>query len=80
MTEDKPKYIRKKCEHGTYSFQCKDCKECCICEHGKRKIYCKECDGSGYCIHDRIKQNIINLSNHPFRLQLNLPVRFFSIF
>ena len=22
------KYVRKRCEHGKYSFQCKDCKGC----------------------------------------------------
>ena len=59
MTEDRPKYIRKKCEHGKYSFQCKECKGCCICIHGKRKILCKDCDGSGYCIHGRYKLNCV---------------------
>ena len=26
MAEEKEKYVRKRCEHGKYSFQCKDCK------------------------------------------------------
>ena len=59
MSEEKPKYIRKKCEHGKYSFQCKDCKGSSLCDHGKRKIFCKECDGSGYCIHKRVKLNCV---------------------
>jgi excinuclease UvrABC ATPase subunit len=25
MSEEKPKYVRKKCEHNRYKFQCKDC-------------------------------------------------------
>lgn len=69
MAEEKPKYIRKKCEHGKYSFQCKDCKGSSLCDHGKRKIFCKECDGSGYCIHKRVKLNCVechggNICNH----------------
>ena len=40
--EEKKKYIRKRCEHGKYSFQCKDCKGSSFCNHGKYKIYCKE--------------------------------------
>jgi len=59
MEEEKKKYIRKKCEHGKYSFQCKDCKGSCICIHGKRKIYCTDCDGSGFCIHQRVKINCV---------------------
>ena len=57
MTEAKPKYIRKKCEHGKYSFQCKDCKGSCICIHEKQKSTCKECGGSNICPHQRIKNN-----------------------
>ena len=60
MEEENPKYKRKKCEHGKYSFQCKDCKDCngsSLCVHGKRKYYCKSCGGKGVCEHDRIKQN-----------------------
>jgi hypothetical protein len=33
----KPKYVRKKCEHNRYKFQCKDCKGSSICEHGNQK-------------------------------------------
>jgi hypothetical protein len=55
MAEEKTKYIRKKCEHGKYSFQCKDCRGISLCEHGKRKIYCKTCDGRGLCEHNRVK-------------------------
>ena len=46
MSEEKPKYIRKKCEHDKYSFQCKDCKGSSLCDHGKRKIFCKDCHGA----------------------------------
>jgi len=56
MAEEKPKYIRKKCEHGKYSFQCKECKGSCICIHGKHTYICKDCDGKGICEHNRIKQ------------------------
>lgn len=55
MSEEKPKYIRKKCEHGKYSFQCKECNGSSICEHGKNKYYCKECGGKGFCEHSNIK-------------------------
>jgi len=56
MAEEKPKYIRKKCEHGKYTFQCKECKGSCICIHGKHTYICKDCDGKGICEHNRIKQ------------------------
>ena len=59
MAEEKKKYIRKKCEHGKYSFQCKDCKGSCLCIHGKRKIYCIDCDGSGFCVHKKVKLNCV---------------------
>ncbi len=26
MSEEKPKYVRKKCQYNRYKFQCKDCK------------------------------------------------------
>ena len=42
MAEEKPKYIRKKCEHGKYTFQCKECKGSCICIHGKHTYICKD--------------------------------------
>lgn len=55
MSEEKPKYVRKRCEHGKYSFQCKECKGVSICEHGKQKYTCKECGGKGICIHGTVK-------------------------
>ena len=61
MAEEKKKYVRKKCEHGKYSFQCKDCKGSSFCIHGKYKIYCKICDGKGFCIHDSIKTTCVIL-------------------
>jgi hypothetical protein len=59
MTEEKPKYIRKKCEHGKYSFQCKACNGAVLCIHGTYKYSCKKCGGKGICVHDRIKQNCV---------------------
>ena len=53
MAEEK-KYTRKRCEHGKYSFQCKDCKGSVFCIHKKYKIYCKECGGKGLCVHGSI--------------------------
>jgi hypothetical protein len=47
MAEEKEKYVRKRCEHGKYSFQCKDCKGSVFCIHQKYKIYCKECGTKG---------------------------------
>lgn len=41
MSEEKPKYVRKKCEHNKYKFQCKDCKGSQICEHNRQKYICK---------------------------------------
>lgn len=55
IIDSKPKYIRKKCEHNKYSYQCKECGGKCICEHGRQKSYCKECNGKGICEHNRIK-------------------------
>lgn len=57
MSEEKPKYIRKKCEHGKYKFQCVQCGGSQICIHNKVKSICKECKGSAICIHNRIKQH-----------------------
>lgn len=59
MTEPKPKYIRKKCEHDRYSFQCKDCNGSSYCIHKKWKYTCKECGGKGVCPHQRIKNTCI---------------------
>ncbi len=42
MSEEKPKYIRKKCEHDKYSFQCKECKGASICDHNRIRSLCKE--------------------------------------
>jgi hypothetical protein len=55
MSEQKPKYIRKKCEHNKYPFQCKECKGSQICEHDRQKSTCKDCKGSSICEHNRIK-------------------------
>ncbi len=57
MSEEKPKYVRKKCEHNKYKFQCIECGGSQICIHNKVKSICKECKGSSICIHNRIKQN-----------------------
>jgi len=59
MAEEKPRYVRKRCEHGKYSFQCKDCNGSCICTHGKLKSICKECGGSNICSHKRVKNNCV---------------------
>jgi hypothetical protein len=59
MSEEKPKYVRKKCEHNKYSFQCKDCKGSLFCEHNRQKSICKECNGSSICEHKRIKYQCI---------------------
>lgn len=56
MAEKKPKYIRKKCDHGKYSYLCITCNGSSLCVHGKQKYYCKSCGGKGMCEHDRIKQ------------------------
>lgn len=57
MFEDKPKYVRKKCEHSKYPFQCKECKGTSICEHNRIKSICKDCKGASICEHNRIKHN-----------------------
>ena len=59
MAEEKQKYVRKKCEHGKYSFQCKDCKGSSFCIHEKYKTYCKECGGKGLCVHASVKSNCV---------------------
>ena len=59
MSEEKPKYIRKKCEHGRYSFQCRDCNGASFCIHNRNKYMCKECNGTSLCIHKRIKHNCV---------------------
>lgn len=59
MTEPKSKYIRKKCEHDKYSFQCKECNGISICIHKKQKHTCKECGGKGICPHQKIKSNCV---------------------
>lgn len=58
MAAEIPKYVRKRCEHGKYSFQCKECGGG-FCEHGRRKHNCKECGGSNLCVHSRIKNNCV---------------------
>ena len=37
MTDNKPKYIRKKCEHNKYSYICKECGGKGVCLHNKLK-------------------------------------------
>ena len=59
MAEDKPKYIRKKCEHGKYSFQCRDCNGASFCIHSRVKYICKDCNGSSLCTHQRIKNQCV---------------------
>lgn len=55
MSEEKSKYVRKKCEHGKYPYLCKECGGSCLCEHGKQKYYCKECGGKGICQHGKMR-------------------------
>jgi hypothetical protein len=55
MSGEKPKYIRKKCEHDKYPFQCKECKGSSICSHNRQKSICKDCKGSSLCSHNRMK-------------------------
>jgi hypothetical protein len=57
MSEENPKYIRKKCEHNKYSFQCKECAGASICKHKRQKYTCKDCKGSSICEHNSIKHN-----------------------
>lgn len=56
MTDNKPKYIRKKCEHNKYSYFCKECGGKGICEHNTIRSICKDCGGSQICKHKKIKQ------------------------
>lgn len=60
MTDNKPKYIRKKCEHNKYSYYCKECGGKGLCIHDKIKNICKECGGNQLCQHKKIKQHCIN--------------------
>ncbi len=55
MSEQKPKYIRKKCEHGKQKYLCKDCGGKGICSHNKAKSICKLCKAISICKHNRIK-------------------------
>ena len=69
MSELKPKYVRKKCEHGKYSFQCVDCNGSSYCIHKKRKYTCIECGGKGRCSHQKIKNTCmechgVNICDH----------------
>lgn len=47
---EKPKYARKKCEHGKQACQCIHCGTG-KCIHKKIKSLCIECGGSGICSH-----------------------------
>jgi hypothetical protein len=55
MSEEKPKYVRKKCEHGKQKYYCKLCNGKGICEHDNIKQQCKICKGSQFCEHNHIK-------------------------
>ena len=55
---EKPKYIRKKCEHGRQACQCVDCGTG-VCIHKKIKSMCVECGSSGICIHKKIKSRCV---------------------
>jgi hypothetical protein len=55
MTDNKPKYVRKKCIHDKYSYYCKECGGGGICPHDKVRSICKDCKGSSVCV------NIIEL-------------------
>lgn len=57
MSEEKPKYVRKKCEHNKQKYLCVDCKGKGICDHNKIKAICKDCQGVSICKHNRIKHN-----------------------
>lgn len=59
MSGEKPKYVRKKCEHNRYKFQCKDCEGSQICEHKKVKFTCKICSSKTYCQHNSIKYHCV---------------------
>ena len=59
MSEIKSKYVRKKCEHNKYSFQCVDCNGSSYCIHKKHKYTCIECGGKGICSHQKIKNTCI---------------------
>lgn len=57
-TEQKPKYIRKKCEHGKQPYYCLDCGGKGLCIHKKAKSSCKDCGGgSALCPHGSYKQH-----------------------
>ncbi len=60
MSENKPKYIRKKCEHNRQTYLCKDCGGKGICIHNRQKSICKDCEGAAICIHNRIKYKCID--------------------
>jgi hypothetical protein len=55
---EKPKYTRKKCEHGRQACQCVDCGTG-VCIHKKIKSMCVECGSSGICIHKKHKSRCV---------------------
>ena len=59
MAEEKPKYIRKKCEHGKYPFQCRECNGSSFCIHSRNKYICKDCNGTSLCTHQKIKSQCV---------------------
>jgi hypothetical protein len=50
------KYIRTKCIHGKFKYNCRVCAPSLFCEHGKRKCQCKDCGGISICEHKKRKQ------------------------
>ena len=68
---EKPKYNRKKCEHGRQACQCVKCGTG-VCIHKKIKSLCTECSSSGICIHKKPKTNCVecnggSICNHKKR-------------
>ncbi len=55
MSEEKPKYVRKKCEHGKQKYLCKECGGSQLCSHDKIKTRCKLCKGKYLCEHNIYK-------------------------
>jgi len=56
MSDNKSKYVRKKCIHDKYSYYCKECGGGGICPHDKIRSICKDCKGSSVCEHNKFKQ------------------------
>ena len=39
--QEKPKRVRKKCDHGSRRSRCKECGGSEICDHGRQRSQCK---------------------------------------